>query len=248
MLIVLQYEQKKITRMIAILKKRKTHFSHLTYWTVLKVNDSSGKKAPNLYSPDKLICMDLTSGRIFAAFFDLQSYIQVTYGKNFRCVAQNHLTYWTVLKVNDSSGKKAPNLYSPDKLICMDLTSGRIFAAFFDLQSYIQVTYGKNFRCVAAKLINNFDRKSQSLHGAQLVPPNFDHQVSFSRRQFSLARLFFRHEFCFRHDFFFGTTLFWHDFLFSAPFFFGTKKSCRKKYLCQRKLRSWKRNLMLKIR
>ena len=35
-------------------------------------------------------------------------------------------------------------------------------------------------------------------YGAQLVPPNFSHQVSFSRRQFSLARLFF----------FFGTTFF----------------------------------------
>ena len=28
-------------------------------------------------------------------------------------------------------------------------------------------------------------------YGAQLVPPNFSHQVSFTRRQFSLARLFF---------------------------------------------------------
>ena len=49
-------------------------------------------------------------------------------------------------------------------------------------------------------------------YGAQLVPPNFSHQVSFSRRQFSLARLFF-----------FGTTFFWHDFFFSGRlFFFGT--------------------------
>ena len=246
MLIVLQYEQKKITRMIAILKKRKTHFSHLTYWTVLKVNDSSGKKAPNLYSPDKLICMDLTSGRIFAAFFDLQSYIQVTYGKNFRCVAQNHLTYWTVLKVNDSSGKKAPNLYSPDKLICMDLTSGRIFAAFFDLQSYIQVTYGKNFRCVAAKLINNFNRKSQSLHEAQLVPPNFDHQVSFSRRQFSLARLFFRHEFCFRHDFFWGTTLFSARLFVFGTIFFRHEKVVPKKIFVPEKTEVVKKKLDVK--
>ena len=30
MLIVLQYEQEKITRMIAILKNENTHFSHLT--------------------------------------------------------------------------------------------------------------------------------------------------------------------------------------------------------------------------
>ena len=37
-------------------------------------------------------------------------------------------------------------------------------------------------------------------YGAQLVPPNFYYQVSFSRRQFSLARLFV-----------FGTTFFPHD-------------------------------------
>ena len=36
------------------------------------------------------------------------------------------------------------------------------------------------------------------------MPPNFSHPVSFSRRRFSLARIFF----------------FRHDFLFSAPFFF----------------------------
>ena len=30
-----------------------------------------------------------------------------------------------------------------------------------------------------------------TLYGAQLVPPNFSHQVSFSRHQFSLVRLFF---------------------------------------------------------
>ena len=80
-------------------------------------------------------------------------------------------------------------------------------------------------------------------NGAQLVPPNFSHQVSFTRRQFSLARLFFWHDFFlaqlfflarlffwhdffFRHDFFlarlfFGTTFFWHDF-FSARLFFDT--------------------------
>ena len=74
-------------------------------------------------------------------------------------------------------------------------------------------------------------------YGAQLVPPNFSHQVSFSRRQFSLVRLLFfgtpiffgttfsfRHDFFFRYNlfffarlFFFGTTFsFWHDSFFSA--------------------------------
>ena len=48
-------------------------------------------------------------------------------------------------------------------------------------------------------------------YGVQLVPPNFYHQVSFSRRQFSLARLFFSARLFFRHDCFFR-----HDFLFSA--------------------------------
>ena len=56
-------------------------------------------------------------------------------------------------------------------------------------------------------------------YGAQLVPPNFSHQVSFTRRQFSLARLFFfGTTLFFRHDFFFGTSPFFrHD-----CFFFGT--------------------------
>ena len=74
-------------------------------------------------------------------------------------------------------------------------------------------------------------------YGTQLVPPNFSHQVSFTRRQFSLARLFFfGTTLFFRHDSFFGTTFFFsarlvvfrhdcffrhdfflrHDFLFSA--------------------------------
>ena len=92
-------------------------------------------------------------------------------------------------------------------------------------------------------------------YGAQLVTPNFYHQVSFLRRKFFLAPLFFigttffRHDFSFWHDFFFGTffsaRLFWghewflgHDLLFSAPFFSARswKKSCRKKQSCQRKL------------
>ena len=53
------------------------------------------------------------------------------------------------------------------------------------------------------------------LYGAQSVPPNFSHQVSFSRHQLSLVRLF-----SFSARLFF----FWHDsFFFSArPFFFGT--------------------------
>ena len=71
-------------------------------------------------------------------------------------------------------------------------------------------------------------------YGAQLVPPNFSHQVSFTRRQFSLARFFFSARlFIFGTTFFFttfflarlfsGTTFFWHDFFFSArPFFYGT--------------------------
>ena len=77
------------------------------------------------------------------------------------------------------------------------------------------------------------------VYGAQSVPPNFSYQVSFPRRQFSLARLFlFGHDFfllarlsffgttfCFRHDSFFWARLFFgHDFLFSASFFFGTTR------------------------
>ena len=34
-------------------------------------------------------------------------------------------------------------------------------------------------------------RLRMSAGEAKLVPPNFSHQVSFSRRQFSLARIFF---------------------------------------------------------
>ena len=56
-------------------------------------------------------------------------------------------------------------------------------------------------------------------YGAQLVPPNFSHQVSFSRSQFSLARLsFFRHDSFFWHDFFFSA----RHFYFGTTFFFGT--------------------------
>ena len=89
------------------------------------------------------------------------------------------------------------------------------------------VTDNKNFETNCAPYI-------AANYGAQLVPPNFSHQVSFTRRQFSLARLFFgttffsarqffRHDFFFSARFFFGTTLFFrhdfflrHDFLFSA--------------------------------
>ena len=91
------------------------------------------------------------------------------------------------------------------------------------------VNDNKNFETNCARYI-------AANYGAQLVPPNFSHQVSFTRRQFSLARLlfsarlfffgktfFFRHDcffwhdvflaqlFFFRHDFFF-----WHNFLFSV--------------------------------
>ena len=51
------------------------------------------------------------------------------------------------------------------------------------------------------------------LYGAQSVPPNFSHQVSFSRHQLSLVRLF-----SFSARLFF----FWHDsFFFSARLFFS---------------------------
>ena len=50
-------------------------------------------------------------------------------------------------------------------------------------------------------------RLRMSAGEAKLVPPNFSHQVSFSRRQFSLARIFF-----FGTTLFFGTTFFFrHD-------------------------------------
>ena len=65
-------------------------------------------------------------------------------------------------------------------------------------------------------------------YGAQLVPPNFSHQVSFSRRQFSLVRLlffgtpiFFGMTFSFRHDFFFRYNL----FFLARLFFFGTTRT-----------------------
>ena len=66
------------------------------------------------------------------------------------------------------------------------------------------------------------------------MPPNFSHQVSFSRCQFSLARLFFFGTtvsfFGVARLFFFGTTFsfrhdsfFWHHFFFLARLFlFGT--------------------------
>ena len=68
-------------------------------------------------------------------------------------------------------------------------------------------------------------------YGAQLVPPNFSHKVSFSRRQFSLARLFF-----FRHDFFFfGTTFFlarlFPGLFFSARLFFLARLFFRHDFL-----------------
>ena len=64
------------------------------------------------------------------------------------------------------------------------------------------------------------------------MPPNFSHQVSFSRRQFSLARLFFFGTTVsfFGHDFFWGGTTFFfgHDsFLSARLFFFGTTFSFR---------------------
>ena len=48
------------------------------------------------------------------------------------------------------------------------------------------------------------------------MPPNFSHQVSFLRRQFSLHEFFFFGTTLFRHNCFF-----WHDFLFSAVFLAG---------------------------
>ena len=48
------------------------------------------------------------------------------------------------------------------------------------------------------------------------MPPNFSHQVSFLRRQFSLHEFFFFSTTLFRHNCFF-----WHDFLFSAVFLAG---------------------------
>ena len=63
-------------------------------------------------------------------------------------------------------------------------------------------------------------------YGAQLVPPNFSHQVSFTRRQFSLARFFFRHDSLFsaRLFFFFATTFFFrHDCFFTARLFFAAR-------------------------
>ena len=72
-------------------------------------------------------------------------------------------------------------------------------------------------------------------YGAQLVPLNFSHQVSFTRRQFSLARFFFRHDSLFFATTFFGTTFFsarlffgttvffWHDFFFGHDFLFSAQ-------------------------
>ena len=44
------------------------------------------------------------------------------------------------------------------------------------------------------QLQSDFAHARSAEPGTQLVPPNFSHQVSFSRRQFSLGRLFFRHD------------------------------------------------------
>ena len=58
-------------------------------------------------------------------------------------------------------------------------------------------------------------------YGAQLVPPNFSYQVSFSRRQFSLVWLFFFGTTLFLAWLFsFGTTFsFWHNFFFLPRLF-----------------------------
>ena len=52
-LIVQQYKQEKITRMIVILKKkkkRKTHFSHLTYWTAQRQRQERKKVAKSMFT------------------------------------------------------------------------------------------------------------------------------------------------------------------------------------------------------
>ena len=77
-LIVQQYKQEKITRMIVILKKKRKEKHILVIWLIeqRKDNDRSGKKSPNRCLLTWLcICMNLRSGRIFAAFMNcLQSY------------------------------------------------------------------------------------------------------------------------------------------------------------------------------
>ena len=52
-LIVQQYKQENITRMIVILKKkkkRKTHFSHLTYWTAQRQRQERKKVAKSMFT------------------------------------------------------------------------------------------------------------------------------------------------------------------------------------------------------
>ena len=63
------------------------------------------------------------------------------------------------------------------------------------------------------------------------MPPNFSHQVSFSRRQFSLVPLFFSARFLFfsARPFLFGRTLFFSARLFflARPFLFDTTSCFR---------------------
>ena len=74
------------------------------------------------------------------------------------------------------------------------------------------------------------DLRDNPYYGAQLVPPNFYHQVSFSRRQFSLARLFiFATTFYFRHDFMFSARLFVFGTIFFRQDQVGT--SCMGAYI-----------------
>ena len=51
-LIVQQYEQETIRRIIVILKKRKSHFSHQTYWTAQRQRQERKKVAKSLLTPD----------------------------------------------------------------------------------------------------------------------------------------------------------------------------------------------------
>ena len=66
-------------------KKRKTNFSHLSYWTAQRQQRQEQKKSPNLYSPDHAYAWNFERTK-FRNVHRLPPVTWVTYGKNFRCV------------------------------------------------------------------------------------------------------------------------------------------------------------------
>ena len=84
-LLGIQLRYLTFTQLSQLEKKRKTNFSHLSYWTAQRQQRQEQKKSPNLYSPDHAYAWNFERTK-FRNVHRLPPVTWVTYGKNFRCV------------------------------------------------------------------------------------------------------------------------------------------------------------------